>query len=97
MSDSNRERFNDLIAKIMTSLIDACPVYIALPADKFGFEMGSTNAERGYYEPTPDEAFFNACVRWLGEEELIRGKHEYVVTSYGLEAFNSLPECLAVA
>jgi hypothetical protein len=94
MSESNKERFNDLIAKIMTTLIDTCPVYTPLSASEFGFEVGTTIAPSGYYEPTPDEAFFNSCVQWLRDEEFIRGKNEYVATSYGLEVFNSLPECL---
>jgi hypothetical protein len=96
MSESNKKRFNDLIVKIMTVLIDACPVYTRIDAKQFGFEVGTTNPRSGYYEATPDEEFFNDCVRWLQEEELIRGKNQYVATSYGLEIFNSLPECLKV-
>jgi hypothetical protein len=93
MSESNKERFNDLIAKIMERLIHACPVYTSLSAGDFGFEVGSISAS-GYRDTTADEDFFNYCIQWLCEEELIRGNNEYVVTSHGLEVFNSLPECL---
>lgn len=96
MSESNKERFNDLVTKIMAVLIDACPVYKGLSAGDFGFEEGSVNQTSFFYEPTPDESFFNDCIQWLREEELIRGKDVYVVTSYGLEVFNSLPECLKI-
>ncbi|KJZ61712.1 hypothetical protein [Pseudomonas fluorescens] len=94
MSESNREKFNDLIDKVMSLLIDACPVYRGIGPEDFGFPQGETDPESFYYIPAAEEAFLNDCIQWLKDEELIRGEHEYVVTSYGLEMFNSLPDCL---
>jgi hypothetical protein len=94
MSDSNKEKFNDLINKIMTVLIDACPVYRHLGPEDFGFPAGVTDSQTRFYTPSDEEAFLYDCIRWLKDEELIRGKQEYVVTSYGLKVFSSLPDCL---
>ncbi|MHC8349205.1 hypothetical protein ACYZT7_07425 [Pseudomonas sp. RT4P38] len=94
MSDSNKEKFNELIDKIMSVLVDACPVFRSLGPEDFGFQKGEQDSETGYYHETPDEAFLYDCIRWLKAEEFIRGEHEYVATSYGLEMFNSLPDCL---
>lgn len=93
MSESNREKFNDLISQIMDVLIDSCPVYNSLDPEEFGIQAGEM-ANNGMYNPTDEEAFFNDCIRWLKDEEFIRGDNSFVVTSYGLEMFNSLPECL---
>ncbi|TWC18643.1 hypothetical protein FBY06_114101 [Pseudomonas sp. SJZ085] len=94
MSESNKEKFNDLITQIMSKLIDACPTPIGLSAEDFGFPAGRLDPHDGYYVETSEESFLNACVRWLKEEELIRGGDEYVVTGHGLEVFDSLPACL---
>ncbi|MGR4972985.1 hypothetical protein ACIPQ1_09015 [Pseudomonas sp. LARHCG127] len=94
MSESNKEKFNDLIAQIMSKLIDACPTPIGLGAEDFGFPKGRLDPHEGYYVETPEELFLNDCVRWLKDEELIRGNSEYVVTGHGLEVFDSLPACL---
>ncbi|SDU58313.1 hypothetical protein [Pseudomonas mandelii] len=94
MSDSNKEKFNDLVYKIMSLLIDACPVHRSIGPADFGYPEGETDPESCYYIPAADEAFLYECIRWLKDEELIRGEHEYVATIYGLEMFNGLPECL---
>ncbi|CAH0143168.1 hypothetical protein [Pseudomonas brassicacearum] len=92
MSESNKEKFNDLIAQIMSKLIDACPMPIGLGAEDFGLPVG--RVESLSYAETPEESFLNDCIRWLKDEELIRGDSEYVVTGHGLEVFDSLPACL---
>lgn len=92
MSESNKEKFNDLIAQIMSKLIDACPTPMGLGAENFGLPVG--RVESLYYAETPEESFLNDCIRWLKDEELIRGDSEYVVTGHGLEVFDSLPACL---
>jgi hypothetical protein len=92
MSESNKEKFNDLIAQIMSKLIDACPTPRRLGAEDFGFPVG--RVESVYYVATPEESFLNDCIQWLKDEELIRGNSEYVVTGHGLEVFDSLPACL---
>lgn len=39
MSESNKEKFNDLIAQIMSTLIDACPTPRRLGAEDFGLTL----------------------------------------------------------
>lgn len=95
MSESNEEKFNDLIVQIMSKLIDACPIPTRLGAEDFGFPAGHQDAQSGYYVETPEESFLNHCIRWLKDEELIRGTSEYVVTGHGMEMFDSLPDCLS--
>lgn len=94
MSESNKEKFNDLIYQIMTKLVDACPTPRRLDAEDFGLPAGKVDSQSMNYVYTPEESFLNDCIRWLRDEELIRGKSEYVVTSHGLEMFNSVPDCL---
>ncbi|MCP1456995.1 hypothetical protein [Pseudomonas kilonensis] len=94
MSESNREKFNDLIAQIMSKLIDACPMPRGLGAADFGLPVGHVDPQSEYYVETLEESFLNACIRWLRDEELIRGSSEFVVTGHGLEVFDSLPDCL---
>ncbi|CAI8878107.1 hypothetical protein [Pseudomonas brassicacearum] len=94
MSESNEEKFNDLIVQIMSKLIDACPTPMRLGAEDFGFPVGSLNLDEGYYASTPEESFLNDCVQWLKDEGLIRGDSEYVATGHGMDVFRSLPDCL---
>lgn len=94
MSESNKEKFNDLITQIMSKLIDACTTPTGLSAEDFGFPSGHVDAQSMFYEQSPEESFLNDCIKWLKDEELIRGDSEYVVTGHGLEVFDSLPDCL---
>lgn len=94
MSESNNEKFNDLIGQIMSKLIDVCPTRMSLSPEDFGFPSGHVDAQSMFYEQSPEESFLNDCIQWLKDEKLIRGESEFVVTRHGLEVFDSLPACL---
>lgn len=89
---TNIERFNLMIGKILDKLIEACPTPIRFTTEDFGLQPGKW-AELHYFL-SDDETFLQSALNWLADEGFIRGQKEFVITHKGLELCGQLPNRL---
>lgn len=112
MKIAKSQEFENVVSSVGAHLLDSFPSPASFDAtvagyDKVGMSDWSRRNNLGEpteTEPSSDELFFLACVRWLEAEGYIRvgqyysvhdiGVDQVVLTKTGLELFNTLPPCL---
>lgn len=101
MSVDNKEQFNLLTGKILTLLVNACPVPVQITAETFNLPKGEFQKSQGgfsvgFYSNTPEEAILKDLLKWLEAENFIRERGGYyVATLQTLKLHNSVPNAIS--
>lgn len=112
MKIAKSQEFENVVSRVGAHLLGIFPSPASFDATVAGYDkVGITDwknqnkmGEPTVTEPSSDELFFLACMRWLEAEGYIRvgqyysvhdiGVDHVVLTKMGLELFGALPPCL---
>lgn len=100
---TNREQFNATSRRILSDLVEACPLTVAITAETYGLPKGE-NVSDGegiyastYYRESNEEEMLNHTLKWLCDEGFARLENpdRYVATLQALKLCGSIPNALA--
>lgn len=103
MSTDNKEQFNLMAGRILSQLVNACPLPVVITAEVYDLPKGEkvTTGSGIYtthgYRQTPEETLLANTLKWLCDEGFVRvvSTDRYVATMQALRVYGSIPNALS--